>query len=229
MVRRLLWVLGGIAMVLAPLTSESARVKIGFLVKMPEESWFQTEWKFASQAGRDLGFDVIKIGATDGEKVLAAIDSLAVQGAQGFVICAPNVRLGPAIAERAQAHKMKVIAVDDQLLGIDGTPLRSIPYLGISAREIGMAAASVAAAEQDSRGWSRAETGVIALSFMELETARARWAGTTTFLDAVGFPPHHIFNAPQKTTDVEGGFNAAAAVILKHPEIRRWLVLGIND
>ena len=26
--------------------------KLGFLVKQPEEPWFQTEWKFADKAGR---------------------------------------------------------------------------------------------------------------------------------------------------------------------------------
>ena len=73
--------------------------KIGFLVKQPEEPWFQLEWKFAQQAADEKGFDLIKIGAPDGEKALAAIDNLAAQGAQGFVICTPDVRLGPAIAQ----------------------------------------------------------------------------------------------------------------------------------
>ncbi|MGQ7151794.1 hypothetical protein ACUODF_16050, partial [Escherichia coli] len=26
----------------------------GFLVKQPEEPWFQTEWKFADKAGKDF-------------------------------------------------------------------------------------------------------------------------------------------------------------------------------
>ena len=28
-------------------------VKIGFVVKQPEEPWFQDEWKFAEQAGKE--------------------------------------------------------------------------------------------------------------------------------------------------------------------------------
>ena len=49
---------------LAAVMSQSAmaeNLKLGFLVKQPEEPWFQTEWKFADKAGKDLGFDVIKI------------------------------------------------------------------------------------------------------------------------------------------------------------------------
>ena len=69
---------------LAAVMSQSAmaeNLKLGFLVKQPEEPWFQTEWKFADKAGKDLGSDVIKIAVPDGEKTLNAIDSLAASGA----------------------------------------------------------------------------------------------------------------------------------------------------
>ncbi len=80
-----------------------APVKIGFLVKMPEEPWFQNEWKFAEQAGEKYGFEVVKIGTPDGEKVLSAIDNLAAQGAQGFVITdtvSQSVQLDEAAARQ---------------------------------------------------------------------------------------------------------------------------------
>lgn len=51
------------------------------------------EWAFADKAGKDLGFDVIKIAVPDGEKTLNAIDSLAANGAKGFVICTPIRKL----------------------------------------------------------------------------------------------------------------------------------------
>jgi hypothetical protein len=80
-----------------------AKIKLGFLVKQPEEPWFQYEWKGADKAAAQYGFELIKIGVPDGEKTLAAIDSLAANGAQGFVICTPDVRLGPAIVAKAKA------------------------------------------------------------------------------------------------------------------------------
>jgi L-arabinose transport system substrate-binding protein len=46
----------------------AADVKIGFIVKQPEEPWFQDEWKFADIAAKEKGFTVVKIGAEDGEK-----------------------------------------------------------------------------------------------------------------------------------------------------------------
>jgi ABC-type sugar transport system substrate-binding protein len=48
--------------------AETNKIKIGFIVKMPEQTWFQLEWRFAEEAGKEYGFDVIKIGAQDGEK-----------------------------------------------------------------------------------------------------------------------------------------------------------------
>lgn len=68
----------------------AADVKIGFIVKQPEEPWFQDEWKFADEAAKEKGFTLVKIGAQDGEKVQSAIDNLGAQGAQGFIICTPT-------------------------------------------------------------------------------------------------------------------------------------------
>ena len=47
-------------------------VRIGFVVKMPQEQWFQDEWRFARAAARDLGFSIIEIGAEDGDRLLSA-------------------------------------------------------------------------------------------------------------------------------------------------------------
>src|SRR5688572_13776214 len=100
-----------------------ARVKIGFVVKDPTEPWFQNEWKFAQQAADEKRFDLVKIGATDGNLALAAIDNLAAQGAKGVVICTPNTTLGPALKAKADEHGLKLLSVDDQFVDADGKPM----------------------------------------------------------------------------------------------------------
>src|SRR5580704_12778386 len=173
------------------------KTKIGFVVKQPEEPWFQLEWKFAQQAADKDGFELIKIAAPDGEKALGAIDNLAAGGAQGFVICTPDVKLGPAIVAKAQSHDLKVIAVDDQFIGSDGKPMTDVPYLGISARKIGQSVGQAVINEVKKRNWSQDDTAICVITFDELDTARERTEGAIDAIKAAAFPDSQIFKAPQ--------------------------------
>lgn len=204
-------------------------VKIGFLVKQPEEPWFQLEWKFADQAAKDLGFTLVKIGATDGEKVLSAIDNLAAGGAQGFIICTPDTRLGPAIVAKAKATGLKLLSVDDQFMGADGQPMTKVHHLGISAEKIGEKVGQTLAEEMKKRGWTPADTGVCAVTFDELATARERLGGAIGALRAAGMPEDRIFRAPQRTADIPGGFDAVNVLLTQQPNVKHWLVCGTND
>jgi len=206
-----------------------AKIKLGFLVKQPEEPWFQYEWKGADKAAAQYGFELIKIGVPDGEKTLAAIDSLAANGAKGFVICTPDVRLGPAIVAKAKAVGLKVITVDDRFVGPDGKFLEEVPYLGMSATKIGHMSGSTLAGEMKRRGWSAADTAACIVTFEELDTARERTDGIIAALKESGFPADRIFKAPQKTTDIPGSFDAANALLAQKTGIKNWLVAGMND
>jgi len=216
-----------------PMLSQSvaadAPVKIGFLVKMPEQAWFINEQKAATELGKKENFSVVDIGTPDGEKVLAAIDNLGAQGAQGFVICAPDVRLGPAIRARAKQYNMKFVTVDDQLVDSSGKPLADVPHLGMSASKIGNQVGQAIADEMKRRGWKPEEVGALQITDYELPTAKARTDGATATLLQNGFLQANIFNAPQKTTDDEGGFNAASPVLSQHPNIKKWVIYALNE
>lgn len=213
----------------ADTTKAGGAVKIGFIVKQPEEPWFQLEWKFAQQAAKDLGFTLVTIGAADGEKALGAIDNLAAGGAQGVIICTPDTRLGPAILNKARAAQLKLIAVDDQFIGADGQPMKNVHYLGISAGKIGESVGQTLAAEMKRRGWSAAETAVCAMTYDELATAKERTDGAINALVASGFPADRVFKAQQRQTDIPGAMDAANTLLTRHPTIKYWLVCGNND
>lgn len=204
-------------------------VRIGFLVKQPQEQWFQDEWRFARGAARNFGFDLIAIGAEDGDRVLSALNTLYARYAAGFVICAPDPLLGPAIARFAADTGLKAMSVDDRLLGPDGRPVPGIPHVGISARAIGELAGRSAAAEARRRGWPIDRTGILRISFDSLDTGRERVAGAIDALRAAGYPANAIMNAPQRTSDTEGAFSAASPVLTAHVGIDRWIVIGLND
>ncbi|MFN3274011.1 MAG: arabinose ABC transporter substrate-binding protein [Paracoccus sp. (in: a-proteobacteria)] len=207
----------------------SQDVKIGFIVKQPEEPWFQDEWKFADQAGAEAGFDVIKIGASDGEQLMAAIDNLSAQGAQGFVVCTPDVNLGPAIVARANAAGLKLMTVDDRLVDASGTEMEDVVHMGISARKIGQTVGEAIAAEIAARGWSMDQVGALRIAYDQLPTAVDRTGGAVDALTAAGFPAANIFDAPQSRTDTEAALNAATVVLNQHPDIKHWIAFGLND
>ncbi|MFG6441837.1 arabinose ABC transporter substrate-binding protein [Roseateles sp. LKC17W] len=204
-------------------------VKVGFLVKQAEEPWFQDEWKFAEQAAKDKGFTLVKIGVPNGEKTLAAIDNLAAQKAVGFVICAPDVKLGLAINRAAKRHKLKVISVDDQLVDGAGKPIADIPHMGISGYEIGKQVGAGLLAEIKARGWKLDEVGVLRVAYDQLPTGRERTMGAADALKAAGVPAANIVDAPQAKTDTESAFNAANIAFTKNAKFKKWVAFGLND
>ncbi|XBS68041.1 arabinose ABC transporter substrate-binding protein [Acerihabitans sp. KWT182] len=220
------------AIAVAAVMSHSAmaqNMKLGFLVKQPEEPWFQTEWRFADKAGKDMGFDVIKIAVPDGEKTLNAIDSLAASGAKGFVICTPDPKLGSAIVAKARSYDMKVMAVDDQFVDAKGKPMVNVPIVMMAATQLGQRAGQEEWKEMNKRGWKVADTAVMAITANELDTARRRTSGAMDALKAAGMPAAQIYQVPTKSNDIPGAFDAGNSLLVQHPGVKHWLIVGMND
>lgn len=205
------------------------KIKLGFLVKQAEEPWFQAEWRFADKAGADLGAEIMKIAVPDNEKTLTAIDALAASGAKGFVICVPDTKLGPEVKRKADRLGLKVIAVDDQFVEADGRPMTEVPLVMIDASEIGRRQGRELWAEMQKRGWAPEETAAMVITAEELETARLRISGSMKALEEAGFPVERMYETPTRTNDTPGAFDAGAALLARHPEVKNWLVIGMND
>ncbi|RUT38284.1 arabinose ABC transporter substrate-binding protein [Pseudomonas sp. PAMC 29040] len=205
-------------------------VKIGFLVKQAEEPWFQTEWVFAEKAAKDKGFELIKIAVPDGEKTLSAIDSLAANGAQGFVICPPDVGLGPAIMAKAKANGLKVIAVDDRFVDANGKFMEEVPYLGMAAFEVGQKQGNAMVAEAKKRNWDWNDTYAVINTFNELDTGKKRTDGSVKSLKDAGLADDHILYSALKTLDVPGSMDATNSALVKLPGGAKNLIIGgMND
>ncbi len=204
-------------------------LKLGYLVKQPEEPWFQTEWSFAEKAGEQYNFEVIKMAVPDGEKTLNAIDTLAASGAKGFVICTPDPKLGPAIMAKANSYDLKVITVDDQFLNAKGEPMTDVPLVMMAASEIGQRQGMELYAEMTKRGWDVKSSAVMAITADELDTARRRVDGSIKALKGAGFPADQIYRVPTKTNDIPGALDAANSLLVQYPDVKNWLVVGMND
>jgi L-arabinose transport system substrate-binding protein len=221
--------LATVALCVAGMAYAADPVKIGFLVKQAEEPWFQDEWRYAELAAREKGFTLVKIGIPNGEKTMAAIDNLAAQKAQGFVICAPDVKLGKAVERAARRNNLKVVSVDDRLVDGSGKPIESIPHMGISGYQIGKQVGEGIIAEIKNRKWNMAEVGAIRVAYDQLPTGKERTTGAIDALKAAGFPAANIIDAPQAKTDTENAFNAANIALTKNARFKHWVAVGLND
>lgn len=206
----------------------AAPLKIGFIVKMPEQAWFINEQHAATEAGAKMDFIVVNMAGTDGTAVMSAIDNLSAQGAKGFVICPPDVRLGPAIFARATSAGMKVVSVDDQFVS-GGKPMTQVPHLGMSGYKIGQQVGSSIADEMKKRGWKPEDVAACRITSNELPTARERVAGATDTLVQNGFLKANIFDAPQRTTDTEGANTASSPVFARHGTFKKWIIYALNE
>ena len=204
-------------------------VTIGFIVKKPEQAWFINEQRAATSLGEEKGFEVVSMAGEDGQQVLSAIDNLYAQGAQGFVICPPDVRLGPAIMRRAEKYDMKVVTVDDRFLGANGEPMEDVPHLGMSGYKIGQQVGNAIAKEMQARGWNPEEVAALRITNYELPTAKDRTDGATDALLEAGFKKANIFDAPQQNTDTSSAFKAASPVLSKHGEFKHWVIYALNE
>lgn len=204
-------------------------LKLGYLVKQPEEPWFQTEWAFADKAAKEYNFELIKMAVPDGEKTLNAIDTLAASGAKGFVICTPDPKLGSAIMAKAKSYGLKVITVDDQFLNAKGQPMTDVPLVMMAASQIGQRQGNELYKEMQKRGWNVENSAVMAITADELDTARRRVHGAMDALKADGFPAAQIYTVPTKTNDIPGALDAANSLLVQYPDVKNWLIVGMND
>jgi L-arabinose transport system substrate-binding protein len=160
---------------------------------------------------------------------MSAIDNLHAQQAQGFIICTPDVKLGPGIVAKAKADGLKMMTVDDRLVDGSGKPIASVPHMGISAYNIGQQVGKGIIDEIKKRGWDMKDVGAIDVTYEELPTAHDRTQGATDILLASGFPKANVIAAPQAKTDTENAFNAANIAITKNPQFKHWVAYGLND
>lgn len=211
-------------------TPATGPIKIGFIVKSMSDSWFQTETGIATSRAKELGAEINVQEATKGDAVLSAIDTMATNGVQGIIICSPETQLGTAIKAATDRHKMKLMSVDDRLVGSDGKPLTEIPHLGISAANIGKQVGQAIADEIKKRGWKPEEVGAIEVIVPSLQTATERIKGAESVLTSNGFKKENVFEAPWSgAVDIASASDAANGVLTAHSNIKKWVVYSSND
>ena len=107
--------------------------------------------------------------------------------------------------------------------------MESVPLVMMAASEIGARQGQELYKEMQKRGWEVKQTGVMAITANELDTARRRTTGSMEALKKAGFPAGQIYQVPTKSNDIPGAFDAGNSLLVQHPEVKHWLILGMND
>jgi L-arabinose transport system substrate-binding protein len=130
---------------------------------------------------------------------------------------------------KAKSYGLKVVTVDDQFLNAKGEPMTEVPLVMMAASEIGYQQGTELFKEMTKRGWDASTTGVMAITADELDTARRRVDGSIKALKEAGFPEGQIYRVPTKTNDIPGALDAANSLLVQYPDVKQWLIVGMND
>jgi L-arabinose transport system substrate-binding protein len=165
----------------------------------------------------------------DGATYMQLIDNDIANGVTGILTCIPDQNLSEAAVKKLKAANIPVIAVDDPLQDDKGNHLA--PWVGIDAYNIGLTAGQWGAQWIKKNNLQNDPT--FAIIYMTTPTVSSivprSQAQKKAIKDAFpDFPASRQFDADNDATP-EKGNTAAAAVIAGHPNIKRWLVFGIND
>lgn len=222
----------GIAMAMACVLGGTmvAQAEEGFTIagiyKMGTATWFIQEGLASQEVVEAAGgtwkyLDADLNSATYTE----LLDTVIADKVDGVLVCTPDQNLSQMTVDKLTEAGIPVIAVDDALEDEEGNLLA--PWVGIDGYNIGLAMGE----------WGMnyitennlAEDEEFAVLLMTAETVSSCVPRTEGEMEALkDFDQDRIFYADCDTS-AEDGNTAANAVITGHPEIKKWLVMGVSD
>ncbi len=224
------------------------KVKIAFLVKDPNDSWFIDELLWAQTAADDYGFDLLvypKEGEGEGvtnytnELALEDVKDAHANGAKGVIFCLPNVYTADPIIQYCNDNGIKMMTVDDRLKSIDpetGEIIlnQTIPFLGIDAYKTGRLVGISIAQHLVEERVQEENLGVLLLANKENMDLFNRVDGAALVLEEVlGFDHTKFITVDPGTHDPVGIRSALIHNFDKikndNPNFQDWVVFSFND
>ncbi len=145
----------------------------------------------------------------------------------GIAIVVPDKALGPVVAAKAKEAGIPLIAVDDDITFEDGSP---VPYVGMNAKNIGMAVGTQLAAIYNAEGWADKNVRVVSIEDRKADTCMQRNMGAEeAFLAGVpGFDPANIIRVAYDNTMVNS-IDVMTTTLTGNPEVTNWVFYSCND
>ena len=167
---------------------------------------------------------------TSGDGAITAVDTVIGAGIQGIVISVPDVSIGPAIAAKAAAAHVPLLAVFDQFKDQNGN---INPFYGLDDAAYGKASGDEIVKLYNAAGWASDKSLVVRGADIDDPTIPAcvlRQNGAAAELKAgiPGFTAQDVIDVVYKN-DEQTAIDAMASTITAHPEVTNWMIFSCND
>jgi L-arabinose transport system substrate-binding protein len=222
--------LTALALVLTAVTGPALAedIKIGYINKMGDHPWFVAEVAGAKAKAEELGVGFVSQDVQfDANLTITTLDTMIGDGVDGIAIVVPDRALGPVVAAKAKEAGIPLIAVDDDFTFEDGSP---VPYVGLNAKNIGVAVGTELAALYNAEGWADKNVRVVSIEDRKADTCMQRNMGAEEgFLAGVpGFDPANIIRVAYDNTMVNS-IDVMTTTLTGNPEVTNWVFYSCND
>jgi L-arabinose transport system substrate-binding protein len=209
-------------------TSSDQHPKFAVIIRSQGGSiYFQKVGEGAKAEAKKLGAEITIQFTESTDQQLSAVDSVIAAGAKGIIITIQDPSIGPAIAAKAKAANVPLLASDDVFKDGAGNP---VPVVTIDAKGFGKQVGAEMAKQFKAAGWDPSQVGIASIELPKLQTCVDRTDGAwQAFSQQVaGFPSANVYHI-----DYDGSLNNAltvmSAAINNHRSVKYWLSWSCND
>lgn len=212
----------------------SGKIKIAYLQKQGDQSYFIGEAEGARAKAKQLGVDltVVNLG-NDANKAVSETQAAIGQKTNGIVVVVPDPAVGPQLVQLAKGAGVQLLASDDQIC-VNGTdPAKCtkenlVPRVGFSGAQMGTEVGKRVTELYKKAGWKPADTRIIAAWKQDITVCTDRVvAAEKTFKDSGGADIKVIKVGTDNTPpDAQ---NKIAATVTANKAVKHWIVWGCND
>jgi L-arabinose transport system substrate-binding protein len=202
---------------------------IFYVVKYGDDPWFINEVAGAKAEADRLGVKFTSQNVKqDANLAITGVDNAIAAGAKGIVIVVPEQQIGPAVLAKAKDAGIPMIAVDDVIKDGAGN---EAPFVGFSGTAIGKQVGEVISDMHDKLGWGKAgpETMVMAAEAQTVSVCMDRTNNSIdVFKTKLGMTEDQIVHLAVPDSQANA-MTSAAQVIVKYPNVKKWLIVACND
>lgn len=207
-------------------------IKLAYICKVLDNAWFQGTTAAFEAKAKELGATEVLLldSKMDPETCLSQVDSVIQQGINGVAINLPDENMSRAVADKFNAAGIPFIAQDDPFVE-NGEYIAPAYMLDayLSGWQTGEWMGQYVM--ENNLMDSIDEMMFINLAALQIESFVKRTDGAVEGFQAAcpDFPADKMLTIDTKDALEEGGYNAMASQIAAHPEIKIWIVTGVND